>query len=1050
MAATLRGDFKPAGFLAFDAAIHKAKRSMDDVEARGTRMSKTMAVVGKGAAGAAAGGVLALGLALGKSVSLAADFEEQLSKLKSVTGANVIQLGQLKKSAMEAGAATKFSALDAAKAQTELAKGGLSVQKIVGGGLKAALALAAAGELDLTEAAATTVNAMKQFNIEGAQSMHVADALATAANTTTADVHDFALALNQGGAAAKTAGLSFDETVGWLEALADNSVKGSDAGTSLKTALTQLASPTKQQAQAAKALNVEFFDQQGKLKSLPELARVLDTAFGGLTKKQQLNAASTLAGTDGMRALLALYASSPEKMAAYENGLAKQGTAAQVAAEKQDNLRGKIENLKGSLETAAITVGEGLLPGLEKGAEGLTKAINDLDPATLQGLGEDLGGILTGIGENLPTIIGGFKGLGNAIDGAFSIGKGILSAFYETVTNVLDIVLALGKAFNVIVPGDPFPTDSLQRFRDELQATQNLLDGKLKKGGKGQPVVIPVTADATSAVAAIGRLQGTKLQQKVVRILANDKDATSRVQKLTALGIPTKTALILARADQALGSISAVIAMMNQIRSKDISVVVRRTTIDTGDILKDTTGLKKHRAMGRKAGGAETALVGEGHGGELVGNQDSGWTWVDKPTVMGLGEGDYVIPTDPRYSGRALAFMLAALGVPGYAKGKKPAKKTAATKPLPIPDAVTFGAVPEDDLNAQKDHAREAYQKRKDRVHGLDVDIREDRKKLADAKGTKAKAKARAVLQKDQRDLKRYRDGGDGLQSLAAMRREWEQLSAQARVLHKTNMEIDRLNTVQETDRSKMETAAKRGDPAAWGAAKKDRDAVLGRLRDAYAKAVGLAKPDTTFRAELEGKLASVEGDIADSARDAFEAVSPFDGGMTVAERQRFEELKRDQSLAALTVGLDDDQAAAGAVEQFLTSILGAALSDPSRGGAAVIGDLADQVKQARDNVASFTSGGGGAANDNQDLQAQIEQQRTRADTAERNAQISSLALSVFQGAGDIGMGRPQLTQNNYMLHPSDPQVLATIAGASVAGMSQQPFVTSSRTNLGL
>jgi hypothetical protein len=173
---------------------------------------------------------------------------------------------------------------------------------------------------------------------------------------------------------------------------------------------------------------------------------------------------------------------------------------------------------------------------------------------------------------------------------------------------------------------------------------------------------------------------------------------------------------------------------------------------------------------------------------------------------------------------------------------------------------------------------------------------------------------------------------------------------------------------------------------------------------------------------------------------------------MTKAEHDRLDALQAAQSLAALTADLGDDQAAASATEQFLSGLLASAQADPARGGASVIGGLADQVKQARDNVASLASSGGSGITQNAsaDLQAQIDRANRRADIAEASSRISSQALSVFQGAGDIGMGRVVINQTNQMLHPADPRVLATIADASVAGMAQQASRTSPRTLLGL
>jgi TP901 family phage tail tape measure protein len=1052
---TLGGNFNPTAFGAFGAATLRAKRSMDEVEAATSRMGKVMTTAGKGGALALAGGVLAAGLAIGKSVSLAADFEHQLSLLGSATGANAKQMALLKKSALDAGAATKYSALQAAQAQTALAKGGLSVAQILKGGLTGALALAAAGELDLTQAAETTVNALNNFQLGAGQAGHVADALAKAAVSTTTDVGPLAIALTEAGGSAHSAGVSFDSTVVALEALAKTGVQGSLAGGSLKSAINNLLTPSKKQTEMAKAAGIAvnaqgqaFITAGGNLKSFTAISQELRDKLGGMTKAQRTATEAVLAGSYGQSTLQALYAAGPAKLKRYEQGLNDTGFAARLAAKNQDNLQGKIENLKGSLETAGIQLGEGLLPGLTKGAEKATAAINDLAASgDLTSLGDGMGSVISGMAENLPQITAGFKGLGAAIHGAFSLGGDLLSSFYAGVNRVVDLVLIMGKVFNAISPGKFLDVDlsGLQRFRDELQATQDLLDGKFSKK-TNKVVTVSVNANTDAALSAISHIDSAKIRGKVFDILAQGGDAKRTIHDLVALGIPRKTAVIIANAQDALNKISGVKAMMAQITDKTVKLQIATSHIDTGNILAGTSKPKTTevphgpgpRAAGRKAGGAETALVGEGRGGELVGNQDSGWQWIDKPTVMGLGPGDYVIPTDPQYSGRALGFMLAAMGVPGYAKGRK-GHKAGASKPLPIPAPVTFGAVPEDDLTHERDNARDAYKKRRDEGHKLDVDIRAQRKKVAEAKGADAKRKARG-------HLKELQDKKGALKAIDPLRRHWQDLEAQVKVLHATNQEIDRLNTIQETDRSKMETAAKRGDAGAWGTAKKDRDSKLATLRDKYAKAVELANPGSNFRAELEGKLAAIEGDIADADSEAFTADSPFDGGLTKEERDQLDRLQADQSLASLTAGLGDDQAAAVATEQFLSNILASAM-DGSRGGASVIGDLADQVKQARDNVASLAGGSGSTQNDSADLQAQINRAITERDVALNDARIANLGLSVFQGAGDIGSGT-HFTINT--LHPGDSRTLAAIAGASVAGMADQASRISPRTNLGL
>ena len=337
----------------------------------------------KAVATAAKVGVVGVGLLGGAAVKMgvssvraAMGFEEQMSSLGSVTGAGVAQMARHRAAALQAGAATKYSASQAVTAQTELAKGGISTANILNGGLKAALALAAAGELDLADAASYTANAMNLFGLSGGKTTHVADALATAANATTADVKDFGMALAAGGSVAKSAGLSFDQTVVALEALAASGIKNSDAGTSLKAALTQLINPTDKQAELAKQLGVNFIDASGNMKSLASISGMLRGKLGGLTATQRTAALATLAGTDGVRTLTSLYDAGPKGINAFSKGLGKQGSAAEVAAKKQDNLKGKIEGLKGSFETLQIVIGTALLPVLTKGAEKATGLVN--------------------------------------------------------------------------------------------------------------------------------------------------------------------------------------------------------------------------------------------------------------------------------------------------------------------------------------------------------------------------------------------------------------------------------------------------------------------------------------------------------------------------------------------------------------------------------------------------------------------------------------------------------------------------------------------------
>jgi TP901 family phage tail tape measure protein len=309
-------------------------------------------------------------------VEAGAQFEKQMDTNAAISEATRRQMALLEKQAIRLGKATFFSANETAEAQAELIKGGLKVKQVLGGGLPAALSLAEAGQLDLATAAETTVNAMKLFGLRGKEASSVADMLSTAANRTTADVLDFAVALKQGGSVTKLAGYDMDSTITVLEALAEAGIKNSDAGTSMKTAVIQLLKPTKKQAELAKELNLHLTTQAGTLKSAAGLSKELRLATGDMTKAERAKTLATLAGTDGVRTLNALYMETPAHLRALEAANAKQGTAQEIASKKMDNFAGQWEQFKGSLETAEIQIYKGMAPALKDLTEEATKAAN--------------------------------------------------------------------------------------------------------------------------------------------------------------------------------------------------------------------------------------------------------------------------------------------------------------------------------------------------------------------------------------------------------------------------------------------------------------------------------------------------------------------------------------------------------------------------------------------------------------------------------------------------------------------------------------------------
>lgn len=382
--------------------VGKAKKDVDDLEKSAASKSKGMQSllgdVGKGAT--VAGVAIAAGLAV--AVNAAADFEKELSGIKAVSGATASEMDLIREAALRIGKDTSFSATEAAKAMAELSKAGVSTSDILNGAADATVALAAAGGVDLPTAAEIAANALNLFNLEAKDMNNVVDKIAGAANKSAIDVKDFGMSMSQAGTAAQLVGLSFDDMAVAITAMGNAGIKGSDAGTSLKTMLLNLQPKTKEQRELFNELGIttnnmgnQFFTAEGKAKSLAEISGVLEKALAGMTDQQKLATLETIFGSDAIRAA-SVVASTGKK--GFED-LAKSISeikAADVAKTRMDNLSGSIEEMKGSLETAGIIIGTAFIPVIRKVADwigSLADWFNRLSPTVQKWIGYILAGV---------------------------------------------------------------------------------------------------------------------------------------------------------------------------------------------------------------------------------------------------------------------------------------------------------------------------------------------------------------------------------------------------------------------------------------------------------------------------------------------------------------------------------------------------------------------------------------------------------------------------------------------------------------------------------
>ena len=292
------------------------------------------------------------------SVSTANDFEDAMSQAAGALDMPMEQMGALRDLAIQTGKETIFSAQEAGQAITELAKGGLTEADIQAGALKATMDLAASSGMELGNAANVVVQAMGAFGLSANDSAQAANALAGAAAASSTDVEPLTQGLAQASAQAKNAGWSIQETTAVLGKFADAGIVGSDAGTSLKTMLQRLAAPTDEAAKKIEALGIQTRDSQGNLLGASDMAEELQNKLGGLSPAARDAALQTIFGSDAMRAATVMMNSGEEGLATYIKATNDQEAAQRLANSQMGEGSLAIEEMKGSLETAAITIGQ--------------------------------------------------------------------------------------------------------------------------------------------------------------------------------------------------------------------------------------------------------------------------------------------------------------------------------------------------------------------------------------------------------------------------------------------------------------------------------------------------------------------------------------------------------------------------------------------------------------------------------------------------------------------------------------------------------------------
>lgn len=330
------------------------------------------------------GAMAGVSIGLSDTINTYTTFESTMSRVQALSNANAEQMAQLVSKAKEMGAVTKFSGNESAEAFTYMAQAGWSVNDMISG-IGGVMSLAAADGLDLATTTDIVSNALTSFGLKASDSGTFADVLAVASSASNTDVQQLGESFKYVAPVAGAMNYNINDTALALGIMSNNAIKGSMAGTSLKTALANMAAPTDKMSEAMQKYGISLLDGEGNMKSLRGVMNNLRESLGGLSESEQTAAASTIFGKEAMAGMLAIINASEDDWTSLAEQIDNStGAADRMAETMQDNLAGALEQMGGAVETAQLTLGERLAPYIKDLAGFIESSIPALEDGIIQ------------------------------------------------------------------------------------------------------------------------------------------------------------------------------------------------------------------------------------------------------------------------------------------------------------------------------------------------------------------------------------------------------------------------------------------------------------------------------------------------------------------------------------------------------------------------------------------------------------------------------------------------------------------------------------------
>ena len=464
--------------------LEQAQRKVQEITEKQAANKEAISQT-KAQLGGLVGTVTAVGAAIyAGPVKKAAEFQEQMSTVKSISNASAEDMAKLSQKAKEMGATTAFTAAEAGEAMEYMAMAGWKTGDMLGG-IEGIMNLAAASGEELGSVSDIVTDALTAFGLSASDAGHFSDVLAQASSNANTNVSMMGSTFQKVAPVAGALGYSVEDMSLGIGLMANASIKAEVAGTSLKTALANMAKPTKQQAAYMDKYGISLTKTDGTMKTFGEVVENLRGSLGGLSEQEQIAAATAIFGKESFAGMLAIVNASEQDYNKLTEAVYNcDGAAKRMAETKLDNLNGSITLAKSAFDALQVELGELLLPTLTEGVKKFTDIITVVttfvreNPGAVKAIAKIVAGLVGLKAGGLIAKLGFLEVKGGilSIQKAFTMIKGLgitkyLSSMGGGFGGILTKILPLVSVIAAVGGAIYYVSTHLEQVRGFIQKT---------------------------------------------------------------------------------------------------------------------------------------------------------------------------------------------------------------------------------------------------------------------------------------------------------------------------------------------------------------------------------------------------------------------------------------------------------------------------------------------------------------------------------------------------------------------------------------------------